>query len=332
MPRALWVDPFKRQNYTSETNMFSLEVLTQFAEVEEHFGNASGAERARAAAAKLKTNINSKLWDVASNDHYITQLNADGSTADFLDIDSNLMAVAFGLADDTRAEKVMQRLKCLPCIRPGGYGTMPSGRYMGSEQTNGGMTVDSSVAMARVFYLDAIALRRVNDVSTFRRMLTVMQVDQRRNTWMAEWYNSEGQATHDPFYHEYPETLAMVIQRVKYGIKIGLRNIEVLPWVALFHEETGAEVQAPTSHAHTGSLCTSFRFRLSGMRIEYTYSCSHGGSSCTLSACIRLPRLSGSKHLRVGGFAPMQTVQVEVQGEGSENTADDWAEIDGNRR
>jgi hypothetical protein len=74
------------------------------------------------------------------------------------------------------------------------------------------MTGDSSVTMARVFLLDALALRRVNDVGTFAKMLATMQADQLRNTWMAERYNCEGLSTHDPFYHEYPEVSRLQVQ------------------------------------------------------------------------------------------------------------------------
>ena len=121
-----------RSNFTAETNLFTVEVFNRFAEVEEHFGNATGAAKARAVASTLTNNINSKLWDHASNDHYVTQLNPDNSTEDFLDIDSNLMAVAFGVADETRAAAIMKRLATLPCVRPGGYGTMLTGKYMGA--------------------------------------------------------------------------------------------------------------------------------------------------------------------------------------------------------
>ena len=46
--------------------------------------------------------------------------------------------------------------------------------------------------MARVFYVDALSLRRVGDVATFAHMLSTMQADQTRNTWMAERYTCDG--------------------------------------------------------------------------------------------------------------------------------------------
>jgi len=127
-PGPLWVDPFLRSNFTAETNLFAVELFNRMAEVESHFGNSSGAAAARAVATRLTTSLNARLWDNETGDHYITQLNPDGSTADDLDIDSNLMAVAFGVADDARAAKIMRRLATLPCIRPGGMGTTLTGR------------------------------------------------------------------------------------------------------------------------------------------------------------------------------------------------------------
>ena len=169
-----------------ETNIFTFEVYRRLAEVETHFGNGSGAARATAVAATLKASINERLWDNVTADHYVTQLNPDGSVADYLDIDGNLMAVAFGVADGTRAKAITDRLKTLACIRPGGYGTMLTGQYMGTPSR--GSACDASVTMARVWYVDALSLRRVNDAATFRRMLSTMQADQMRNTWMAERY------------------------------------------------------------------------------------------------------------------------------------------------
>merc|ERR1740117_2297998 len=102
-PGPLWVDGFKRSNFTSETNMFAFEVFRRLALVEAHFGNSSGAAKASAVAATLKVSINAQLWDNSTADHYVTQLNPDGSVSDSLDIDGNLIAVALGIADDTRA-------------------------------------------------------------------------------------------------------------------------------------------------------------------------------------------------------------------------------------
>ena len=78
-------------------------------------------------------------------------------------------------------------------LRPGGYGTLLTGRYMGTPNRSWhGSVCDASVTMARVFYVDALSLRRVGDVATFAHMLSTMQADQTRNTWMAERYTCDG--------------------------------------------------------------------------------------------------------------------------------------------
>ena len=59
-------------------------------------------------------------------------------------------------------------------------------RYMDATRTNGGMTGDSSATMARVLYVDALALRRADDAATFGALMATMQADQARNTWMSE--------------------------------------------------------------------------------------------------------------------------------------------------
>jgi len=50
----------------------------------------------RQMASDITAAVNENLFDHSSGDHFITQLNADGSTRDFIDYDSNLIAVAFG--------------------------------------------------------------------------------------------------------------------------------------------------------------------------------------------------------------------------------------------
>jgi hypothetical protein len=50
-----------------------------------------------------------RLWS-ADDDHYITQLNPDGSTRDFVDYDSNLIACAFGVAGVERCHALLRRI------------------------------------------------------------------------------------------------------------------------------------------------------------------------------------------------------------------------------
>jgi hypothetical protein len=54
----------------------------------------AGAVSLRALASSVSSAINRRLW---AGDHYVTQLNPNGSTTDFVDYDSNLIALAHGV-------------------------------------------------------------------------------------------------------------------------------------------------------------------------------------------------------------------------------------------
>ena len=80
--------------------------LGEFAEAEAAVGNATGAAALRALAGRVSDAVNARLWasaDPSLGDHFVTQLNKDGSTRDFVDYDANLIAVANGVATGERA-------------------------------------------------------------------------------------------------------------------------------------------------------------------------------------------------------------------------------------
>ena len=59
----------------------------------------------------ITSSMNNLLWDDNSNDHYITQLDADlKTTRDFVDYDANLLAVAFDVAPDNRVNNLLGRV------------------------------------------------------------------------------------------------------------------------------------------------------------------------------------------------------------------------------
>jgi len=79
-------------------------------------GNVTGAAMLREMASNMAVAVNAKLWAApgvgrGGDDHYITQLNPDNTTRDFVDYDSNLIAVAHNIPDDDRALRV--RGSCL---------------------------------------------------------------------------------------------------------------------------------------------------------------------------------------------------------------------------
>jgi len=115
--------------------------LREFAEVESFVGNASGAQALNELADQVATSVNDLLWSapgvgLGTNDHYVTQLNPDNTTRDFVDYDgacevcfkanldvdvesnramnvlvaANLIAVAHGIPDKARAAAVLKRV------------------------------------------------------------------------------------------------------------------------------------------------------------------------------------------------------------------------------
>ena len=111
-PGSLMIDVFIREHYTSDSNAMMVGFLNEFADAEQAVGNTTGAAALRALSTQVSAAINAKLWDATDGDHYITQLNPDGSTRDFIDYDSNLIAVAHGVTDGVpgRAEKILARV------------------------------------------------------------------------------------------------------------------------------------------------------------------------------------------------------------------------------
>ena len=81
-------------------------------------------------AANISSAVNTYLWADAENgdDHYITQLNHDGTTADYIDYAANTMAIWQGVADKERAQKIVERIAKGNCTGAGKRGTWVSER------------------------------------------------------------------------------------------------------------------------------------------------------------------------------------------------------------
>jgi len=149
VPGSLWIDTFIRANYTSDTNAGILFLLDLMADAEMFVGNATGAALYADTAAHVRGAMNTYLW-AASHDHYCTNSNplslafqdehemandrnrqrhasatsgvANRTTPDavegvqvcardFVDYDSNLLAVAFGVpATPQQAQAILARV------------------------------------------------------------------------------------------------------------------------------------------------------------------------------------------------------------------------------
>ena len=224
-PGPLWIDVFIRNGYTSDTNAYMVGLLRDVAEAEEATGHDADAARHRAMSAQIAQAMNDRLW---AGDHYVTQLNHDGSTRDLVDYDSNLLAVANGVATGDRAAKVLARVDGGQCTHA--RATWVSEKYYGPNDTYGGNTGDSAVTMGRIGWADAYARVAVRDANTFQEtLLAPLQRDLLANTWLTERYDCAGHATRAPYYHEYPELVVMLLREVAYGIRVGLTDVTIDP-------------------------------------------------------------------------------------------------------
>lgn len=232
-PGPLWIDVFIRNNYTSDTNAFMVKLLRDVADAERFVGDTGHATARQAMADDIVAGMNAHLW---SGDHYITQLNPDGTTRDFVDYDSNLLAVAFGIAPADRAKAILARVDSGPCTHaaPGAGRPRPtwvSEKYYGPADTYGGNTGDSAVAMGRIGWADGHARRAVGDAATFENLILdpiQQQVD--AATWLPERYDCSGNVAHSPYYHEYPQMAVMLMREVRYGINLGLDTVTIDPF------------------------------------------------------------------------------------------------------
>ncbi len=120
-----------RGNFTSDTNIYMVHYLRELAAAYSALGQPK--ERSKEmleVAANISKAVNAHLWADAENgdDHYITQLNHDGTTADYIDYAANAMAIWQGVADEERARKIVHRIAKGNCTGAGKRGTWVSER------------------------------------------------------------------------------------------------------------------------------------------------------------------------------------------------------------
>ena len=157
------IDVFIRSNYTADSNAMMSGFLREFAEAEAAVGNSSGAAAFTAEADAMAAAMRKYLWD--GIDHFVTQVNPDDmdcaktkSCRDFVDYDSNTIAVAHGVPSVADGKKVLHRIdtgiqKC--SAAQGGGPQWVSEIYYGKHDTTGGNTGDSCSAMGRIAWFDA---------------------------------------------------------------------------------------------------------------------------------------------------------------------------------
>ena len=105
-----------------------------------------------------------------------------------------------------------------------------SEEYYGPDDTYNGTTGDSATAMGRIGWADAHARRRVGDAASYRdAILDPLRADPLARTWLTERYDCADNAIRAPFYHEYPELVAMLLREISYRIELGLATVTIDP-------------------------------------------------------------------------------------------------------
>ena len=255
------IDVFLRSNFTADTNAMAVGFWREFADAEEAVGNSTGAGALRALADSIAAAVNQRLWGPRSGnstsrgapaggrgtvgvagaarslgggtgDHYITQLNPDNTTRDFVDYDANFIALAYGIPPDAgHANAVLGRIASGAC--PHARGGWVSEKYYGRKDCQRGITGDSWCSMGRISWFNALARKRYGDQAYFDgQILDPLVDDVIRYTWMHERGGCDGSphTNRTPYYFEFPSVTAMAVHYIRYGIQIGLLNVTVSPF------------------------------------------------------------------------------------------------------
>ena len=297
----LFIDVFRRDGFTLDTNVAAVYLLDRMKEVAEFCGDHQSAQRYRAVRRALLTGLQAELW---SEDHFITQKSPDGTSRDKVDYDGNFAALAFGIPGTDDAQKLLLRLDEGQHTHPGGRGTWVSERRYEKEDCYGDNDGDSDTAMARIWWLDMAARVRLGDQSTFNRLLDSIEPDLIRDVWMPERYDADGKPAHNGYYHEYPDIVSIVLREMRYGVHVGMREVTIAPF---------------------GS--SSFEIRLGALHVKYSadrVSISVPGSSVrNFTICGLRPRqrylLSDGKKLTTDAEgtlhfgAPPANIQIQAE-------------------
>jgi hypothetical protein len=102
----------------------------------------------------------------------------------------------------------------------------------------------------------------------------ISQVDDA--TWLPERYDCSGNPAHNPYYHEYPEMVVMLMREVRYGINLGLGTVTIDSW--------GAD---------------SYRYHLGDVNVDYSQKL----------VTLNLPG-SGTRSYTITGLLPDATYKV----------------------
>ena len=236
----LWIDVLVRDTYASDSNAIFPYVLRQMAELDEFVSNSSKPTNRSSFLRERASNITDGMLEYLvadSGDHFVTDFNPNRSPEyrDFVDYDSNLLAIAFsdGQFTSNFTQRIFDRVD-------GGNYTHVRATYCSEKKYNGesdcyikgGDTCgDSVVTLGRIGWADAISRKVHGKASNFTNLiLKPIQNDLLRETWLHERYDKYGNETRSAYYFEYPSLVTMLLREIKYGINIGLKYVEIDPF------------------------------------------------------------------------------------------------------
>ena len=219
----LWIDVFRREGITLDTNAAMVLLLGRAIAAAMHLGETTTAARWRACHDSISAAIEG-FW---RGDHYATVLPGTGNDLDMRDSDDVLVVLA-GIADDARARVVFDRLDSSG-MHPGGRGTWVSARQYGPELCYEGNVGDSSCAFARIWWAEMRARRDRGDRGAFLAMFETVRADLIEHTWMGERYDINGDMARADGYHEYPGVLDILLREGVYGLVVDVANVDVRP-------------------------------------------------------------------------------------------------------
>jgi hypothetical protein len=217
-PGPLWIDVLIRENYTSDSNAMlvpTLRLLADAFDVHEEMQAASKknataspgdkalatpvvtAKLLRETSDRVVVAMNKELWGTSPlagpDDHYVTQVDPSGERHDFVDYDSNLLAVAFGVSSRDRGELVLKRVDAgkNTHTKPTWVSEVPYDGYDNCYiKEHGTKCGDSIVAIGRVAWADALARQAVGGAeqqNKFDSLILDPIVELLlKNTWLPE--------------------------------------------------------------------------------------------------------------------------------------------------
>jgi hypothetical protein len=278
-PGPLFIDVFIRSNFTSDTNAMMVNILREVAQAQIYLGSTDKAQKNVELAEKIAEGINKYLWN---EDHYITQMNPDGTIRDFVDYDSNFLAVAFNIPSADRAQSILKRASKGTCLHgsPNAYRpTYVSEKFYSSPNCYLNNTGDSKVTMGRIGWAEAHARAVLNDADGILQYIVDPMIQEViKHTWLYERYDCSSQPVHNPYYIEYPEMVVMLLRELVYGINIGLNTLVVNP------------------------IEKEFEYRIGDVHVRYSRD----------NVLINAPGAGRSKAIRIHNLEPNRVYSVEI--------------------